>query len=391
MSRELPTPARFQGLFSRPERPNPSVLSVYLDVDQSRQSNLNRGFENQLRDLMSSIQASIREESEHESFTRASRHIVDFVSAYEPHGRGLALFFDDTDGFFWHTALNLSLHNRADWGGELLLQPLANAIDQFEPYSVVLIDRNHLRLFTVFLCEIREILHKELGLERVRHIKTAGTDHLGSASQMQRKADEQVRTNLRTVVKTVDKLLMDKPSRRLVLAGTPEVTAELGELLPKRLALQVIGSFDIRMDAPAQDILAAAQKIADENERAAEVQIVKEVVTAAAKYEKAVIGLGHTLKALNSNRIWEFVYSEDFTSPGFECAKCGALFSVEKTSCAYCSGAVRPVKDVVVRAVEHALRNGARIEVVTGEASAALDTAGGIGAFLRTRTATVQL
>src|SRR5262245_57466132 len=34
-----------RSLFSRPERPTPSALSVYLNVDQSEQANLNRGFE----------------------------------------------------------------------------------------------------------------------------------------------------------------------------------------------------------------------------------------------------------------------------------------------------------------------------------------------------------
>ena len=37
------------------------------------------------------------------------------------------------------------------------------------------------------------------------------------------------------------------------------------------------------------------------------------------------------------------------------------------------------------------LRKGARIEVVRGEASESLINAGGIGAFLRARTATIQV
>jgi peptide subunit release factor 1 (eRF1) len=46
---------------------------------------------------------------------------------------------------------------------------------------------------------------------------------------------------------------------------------------------------------------------------------------------------------------------------------------------------MHPVVNVVERAVEHVLRKQARVEVVTGEASAALKTAGGIGAFLKAR------
>ena len=391
MSREISIAPDYQSLFVRPERSNTAVLSVYLNVDQSRRSNMNRGFENQLKDLLSAIRSTIQENADLERFSVASHHVTDFVSAYEPRSRGLALFFDATDEFFWHTSLNIPLHNRAEWSRGLLLQPLANCMDQFEPYGIALVDRSNLRLFSVFLGQITETVHKQLGPGRVRHIKTVGTDHIRSASQVQRKADEQIRTNLRSAVKAVDTLLREKHIPRLILAGTPEITAEFRNLLPKRLALAVIGSFTIRMDAESRGILAAAQPIADEYERAGEVQAVKQIVTTAAKCERAVVGLGHTLKALNCNRIWELVYSEDFSSPGFECANCGALFSVERTSCSYCSAAVQPVRDIVEHAVEHALRNGARIEVVTGEASAELDTAGGIGAFLKARTATVQV
>src|SRR5438105_1953316 len=105
MSRQLIDPAGFQNLFSRPERQDDAVLSVYLNVDQSRQANLNRGFEKELRDLMASIRSSIHDAASLERFIRAAHHINGFVSTCEPHARGLALFFDDTDGFFWHKEL----------------------------------------------------------------------------------------------------------------------------------------------------------------------------------------------------------------------------------------------------------------------------------------------
>ena len=159
-------------------------------------------------------------------------------------------------------------------------------------------------------------------------------------------------------------------------------------LLPKRLALRVIGDANVAIDAAPRDVLAATLAIAEEYERSTEVQTVKEVIRGATRNEKTVAGLGRTLKAVNSDRVWELIYSEGLTSPGFECVKCAALFSLEKTSCSYCGGAVHPVSDVVERTVEHALRKGAKIEVVTGEASASLNSVGGIGAFLKARTVT---
>src|SRR6185369_9026641 len=41
-----------QMLASRPERSEDTVLTLYLDVDQSNQANLNRGFERQFKDLL---------------------------------------------------------------------------------------------------------------------------------------------------------------------------------------------------------------------------------------------------------------------------------------------------------------------------------------------------
>jgi peptide subunit release factor 1 (eRF1) len=378
-------------LFSRAERMHPSVLSVYLNVDQSRQANRNRGFEKQLKDIMASIRNSTHDPSDLEKFTHAAHHVTDFVSAYQPGARGLVLFFDESDGFFWHMETDVQLHNQARWDRELLLQPLANALDQFERYGVVLVDRNNVRLFTVFLGEVEELVRKGFGPNKVRHIKTVGTDHIASASAVQRKADEQIRLNLRHVTKEVDSLVQTKQINRLVLAGTPEITTELRDQLPKRLSVRVIGAVDVAMDVPPADVLAATRNIAAEYESSTELVTVREVVTAAAKKQKAVVGLEHTLRAVNSDRIWQLIYSEDFSSPGFECVKCAALLSAEKASCPYCGAALRSVNDVVERAVEHALRKGAKIEIVTGEASASLDSAGGIGAFLKARTGTIQV
>ena len=76
------TQSDLQLLFSHPERPYQSVLSIYLNVDQSRRSNQNRGFEQQLKDMISSIRATIHDAAEMERFVTAAHHIEDFVSAY---------------------------------------------------------------------------------------------------------------------------------------------------------------------------------------------------------------------------------------------------------------------------------------------------------------------
>lgn len=367
-----------------------SVLSIYLNVDQSQESNLNRGFETQLQTMTSTIRKTIHDTAEMERFQSASHHIEDFVSAYGHGARSVAMFFDSTDGFFWHQEIDSPVESQARWDRELFLQPLAAALDESERFGVVLVDHAHRRVFSVFLSEITEFPRNGFDPRKVRHIKTVGTDHLGSASNVQHKADEQIRTNLRKVVEDVDWLVKTQRVHFLVLAGKSDVTSELREMLPKRLALLVIGAIDLAIDSSPRDVLDAVNAVNERHERDTETQVVKEVITAAAKKQKAVAGLSHTLNAVNQGRVWQLIYSDGLSSPGFECRECAALFTVQGRSCHYCGGKIDAVRDVIERAVEHGLRQGARIEVVKGHASATLKVAGGIGAFLKARTASLQ-
>ena len=255
--------------------------------------------------------------------------------------------------------------------------------DELEGYGIALVDRSKSRLFVASLGKIEEFAGPKADDKRVRHVKATGSDRAESSKRMQTKADNQIRKNLRGVVKAIESLVKKRKLQRLALAGTPEITAELRSLLPVRLGLNVIGIIDLSLKATVAEVLKQAAPVAAKFERETEAAKVNTIVTSAAKNGKAVVGLGHTLKAVNTDRVWELVYADGFLSPGYECAKCSALFSTRVNRCTYCSAKIQPVTDVVERAVEHAIRKNAKIEVVTGKASTALKTAGSIGALLR--------
>jgi peptide subunit release factor 1 (eRF1) len=341
--------------------------------------------------MAAAIRKTIVDVGDRDRFRVALSAAQDFVSAHSPAGKALVLFFDTTDRFFWQREVAFPMMNQLRWDRELFLQPLANALDQLEGYGVALVDRAKSRLFVVAMDEVEEVVHKDLDSKTVRHLKTAGTDQAGSSSRNQRKAGNQVRANLRGLVREMENILKSKKLRCFILAGTSEMTSELRKLLPARLVLTVIGEINIAINATPKQILSATQPIAEQYERTNEVEKVRNVVTSAEKKSKAVVGLGPTLKAVNAGRVWELVYCGGFVTAGFECPSCSTLFSARSTRCPFCASRVRVVENVVERAVEHALRNGAKIEVVTGDAAAALQTAGGIGAFLKTRTGTLEV
>jgi peptide subunit release factor 1 (eRF1) len=288
----------------------------------------------------------------------------------------------------WSEETDFPVCNQIRWGREVFVGPLAVAVDEYERVGIVLLDRANLRLFTMFLGEVEEHIQDKFNHRKVRHIRTVGTDHLASASHVQRKADDQIRLNLRHVAKDMHLMLEQHRLQRIILAGSPEITAELSAILPKRLQSQIIGTVDLAATATREEVQRAAAPLAEKFERDTEEKLVQDLVTSAAKATRVVVGLGHTLFALNQRRVWQLVYAEGFHSPGYECQGCAALFSVETASCSFCGSAVRSIEDVVECAVDHAVRRGARVEVIRSkEAESSLMNAGGIGAFLRTRKA----
>jgi peptide chain release factor subunit 1 len=131
------------------------VLSVYLDVDQSNASNLRRKFYTALEDMLRSIEARLKGEPLAD-FAADSTRVLEHIRLLEPSGKGLVLFADASEGFFWSREVHIPVHNTARWSDAPYVKPLLALIDDYERYGVVLVDKERGRLFTVFMGEISE-------------------------------------------------------------------------------------------------------------------------------------------------------------------------------------------------------------------------------------------
>jgi peptide chain release factor subunit 1 len=371
-----------ENLVRRESKPGSKVLSVYLNVDQSRMDNLNRKFETTLKDRLSSIEQQLRNENERQELGLNAKRVLSFVSDYKPQARGLVLFCNVSDDFFWQRELNVPLSNRVYWDATPYVRPLVEALDEFERYGVILTDRNRARLFTVFTGNIEEHFETFAPAD-VHHVRDTGTDHLMSQMNIQRKADEHARWHLKQVADLTTRLVDLHSLDRLILAGPTEATSTLHRLIPKRLRSRVVASIPMPIEANQQHLLEATLRIEEQAERAFELRLVEELLTSAAKENGAVTGLEPTLSALRESRIWRLVYAEGLASRGSQCTSCGVLYAEERHSCGYCDSTVRPVDDLLERMVESVLEAGGRTEQVRGEAAARLREAGGVGAFLR--------
>jgi peptide chain release factor subunit 1 len=357
------------------------VLSVYLDVDQSKGANLNRRFLRAFESQVQLIGRTFEEEYEQSDFARCVEDVWNLLLTYEPRGRSLVIFARSA-GPLWFREVNVDVGTHVHWGNSPYLHTLVETLDEFEPYIVALTDRAHARIFTVRLGAI-EKQDEIYARGTVRHLKASGTDHLYSQSHIQRKADENILAHMKRVVAGLEMVEKTTPTARLFLAGNAEPVSELFRLLPKRLRGRVAGSAVMPGDAPEAQILETTLALARRAERVDELEKVERLLTSSAKGDKAVVTFPHTLKAANENRIRELVYAEGFSAAGGICEACQVMFPTDEMNCEMCGMPVKSGDDLIENTVAAALAAGAAVEQVRGPAAVKLQNAGGIGAFLR--------
>ncbi|HJQ75262.1 MAG TPA: hypothetical protein VJ814_10260, partial [Gaiellaceae bacterium] len=303
-------------LCERAPTPESPVLSVYVDVDQSRAVNLNRGFrtafESELRRLERAVDGR-------DGLHAAAEAVARRVDGYQPTARTLAMFADASAGLWWTGELRTSGRTAVRWEPTPYVRPLIEALDDHQRYGVVLVGKQRARLFTVFLDEIEEE-REAIAAAEVRHKEASGTDHWRSQMHFQRQDEMHVQWHLGHVAAILAEVARERAFDRVVLAGPTETTSELVRLLPRPLADRVVGALRMPMEVAAAEVLHETLVLAGDVERAAERTRTDAV------FERGTTGLERTLAALQQGRAWILVHAEGFESAGGECLRCGALF-----------------------------------------------------------------
>jgi peptide chain release factor subunit 1 len=334
-----------------------------------------------LRQMLKAIEQSLPEPDRNE-FNADAESVMQKMSAYQLHGQSVVIFCDVSENFWRLYDLHAPVRNQSWWEDTPHIRPLLELVEEYERFGVILADKTHARLFTVFLGEIEE-QHEAFAAAEVKHVKTPARDRLRSQSNMQRKSEMHAQWHLKHVAEMMARLVTTHGLDRLVLAGPVEATSVLRHLLPKRLRSRVVGTLMLPMQASEHLVLQETLKIEEQVERAAEIEMVDEFLTAAAKKTLAIQGLRQALKALKEKRIWQLVYAEGFNPRGKECLSCSILFPDDYESCTDCGGSLRPLDDLIERMAEKVMDSGGKTEMVRGVAAQRLQSNGGSGAFLR--------
>jgi peptide subunit release factor 1 (eRF1) len=298
-------------------------------------------------------------------------------------GRSVVVFSCAPERYWQVYSLAVPIRSRVRVSSQPYVKPLADLLDYYGGYGVVLIDKQGARLFSFHLGELREqdgFLGKE-----VRHTKRGGGSQApgrrGGTAGQTNYVEEISDRNMRDVVEYATQFFKDNHVRRVLIGGTEDNIAQFRTHLPKSWQSLVVGAFPMSMVASHHEVFQRAMEVGREAEQRREADLVSAVVTAAAKGRGGVLQLEDTLRAVHEGRVQTLLIQDGFRAPGCRCQSCGYVSGRRYDFCPFCGGSCEEIPDAVDLAVRQVMQAGGEVEVLHG--SPAFSGFSTIGALVR--------
>ena len=358
------------------------VTSCYLDVDGRRHPR-HADYETQLEHL-------VREAREKAAgfgpeAVRSVAADLDRITAWvrggfdRSHVRGLAFFACSADGWFEVVESPLPTSNEIVVNHTPHVRPLEAILQAYERFAVVLVDRQRARLFRFDLGELTE--HTEVFDAVPRGGDQAGHPARGSrGANVARHGEEVAHRHLKHAADVTFSELRERPVDHVILGGPHEVVVEFEGLLHPWVRDRVVDRLVIPATAGPDEVRQAALAVEEAVTRRRGAALVDRLRDAIGAGGAGVAGLEATLAALVERRVDLLLVSDGYATEGWRCRSCRYL-GPRGRRCPVCAKSMDLVDDVVEEAVEEALANKCRVQIVRENAD--LDVLGRIGAMLR--------
>jgi peptide chain release factor subunit 1 len=292
-----------------------------------------------------------------------------FSREFDWTGRSVAVFSCAPEGFFRAYPLALVVTSRIRIGDHPHVKPLADLLDSFGAYGVVLVDKQGARLFYFHLGELRE--QEGVMGEDVRHTKHGGASAVpgrrGGVAGQTHYEDEVAERNMKEIASFAARFFKDNNVRRVVIGGTEDNVAQLRSLLPKSWQSLVVGTFHMNMLASKEDVMVRTMELGNLAESHQEEQLLNQLVTVAAKGKGGVVGMEGTLSAVHEGRIQMLIFQNGLRAPGYRCQGCNYLTAQKLSACSFCGGKFTHIPDAVEMAVRDVMNAGGDVEVLHQE------------------------
>ena len=354
------------------------TLTMYLDIDQNKQSNRKRGFVVQAEALLKDLKARHGRSTRLEA---AAGIAVGLVQKMRPTGKAALVVVHPETKLEEIQQIDLPFAASAFWRRGAFLRPIVEAMDEHERYGVILTDTKRARLFTVYMGELTE--HEDLFSETSQRTRSLGADQMRAQKRHDQRHKEEVASHAKRVIDATYDLALQAPFDRLIVAGTPKATSQLIRLLPKRLRGKLVEAVGMSVGASQKEVLKKILVMQKRMEREQESELLEGVLAELHDGGKAVAGFASVLDAVNQGRVWKLFYAKGLKKVGGECSDCGAYAPDPTGPCTYCGGDVQRLPQSVDRLSQSVMEMGGQVEVVDGSAKQTLAANDGIAALLR--------
>lgn len=301
----------------------------------------------------------------------------------------VAVFACGARSLFKVVALEVPVEDQLVLGSEPALKQLAALTGTYDRTLLVLVSAEDARIYELLLGRVENVetvTGNEINTHRAER-KSPGWTQL----RYQRQVREQIERHLREVASRLTVLFdRGRPPQLVVGGAQPTIDRFLHEL-PNRLRTRVKDVVSLAPGAQLTDVVHAAMKASDAEERSRASDGVQQTVDMALSDGPAALGLDEVLEAAQQKRLMTLFVDPQFRRDGWRCRDCSCLAKGPEASaspegertpgtCVFCSGKTLPV-ELGEALVRQAIVQGGEVELVPR--SSTLQSFDGVAAKLR--------
>jgi hypothetical protein len=333
-----------------------STLSLYLDVDPGKQEN--QSTQPAWRIILKDILRDVENQHKSGAGWQAIKERFDaFFESYNVNSKGLGVFFTPTSERIYE--LPVPVESR--WAfGKPLIAPLLWAIDEYEPYLIVMVDQEKAELLTMYLGSAKVEDRLESDLEsyefKQKTLMPSGAQGITEGSNrdaFQSTINAHVNRFHREVVQHIEELVKKNSHIRIIVGGEEQAAHAVYDLMPQHLTDTVVKVMPIPMRSNQAQVMEQVLPVATEYEREQEMNLVDQVIDFAKAGGRGALGRKAVEEALVMQRVETLILPWPATDD-------------------------HEATDLAARA----FASGGAVELVHGAAAARLKEEGGIAARL---------
>lgn len=289
------------------------TLSLYLAVDPALQENQATipAWRIWLKNALKGVEKDLGD-TQRDNWNTIRSRLDTFLDTYVPDSKGLALFYGPK--LDQVHPLPVPVENRIAFG-KPLIAPLVWAIDEYQPYLVVMVDTEKASFIKAYLgragqqdtmtleMDTSDWREKTLMPPSFRRNAAAGVTHGDQRERFEDRVEEWVGRFYKDVAERIVELAQEQGIERIVIGGNEESAHAVHKLLPEKLTKAVVDVQGIPMRYTPHEVLSQILPTALDHEREHEMNLVEQVVNLAKAGGRGALGKEAVLHALEQQRV----------------------------------------------------------------------------------------